>query len=262
MYSLNPIFSLHSAYAPLWASGLEFEAKQTLLRPNPCAFLEPPASVLSESESEDDKNLYDSDVFDELPELWGFSSSRKGSFGTRVEFLAPTVRQMPVAPLPYRTELSLSDGLSLHPSAIYENLTVEKYQVPTSPPPPLILAPSPPSRSLAPALTRENLHLNLSPEVKTNRSLSVSSASSLSSSSSRASGPVNPELYKTELCATFMKSLGKNCPYGNKCQFAHGRLELVAVKRSNNYRSKPCVNWAKNNGYCPYGNRCCFKHGA
>lgn len=69
---------------------------------------------------------------------------------------------------------------------------------------------------------------------------------------------VNTQLYKTELCASFMKLAV--CPYGNKCQFAHGENELKSVDRPPKWRSKPCANWAKF-GSCRYGNRCCFKHG-
>jgi len=69
---------------------------------------------------------------------------------------------------------------------------------------------------------------------------------------------VNTQLYKTELCASFMK-MGI-CPYGNKCQFAHGENELKSIERPPKWRSKPCANWSKF-GSCRYGNRCCFKHG-
>ncbi|KAG7664814.1 uncharacterized protein J8A68_001631 [[Candida] subhashii] len=69
---------------------------------------------------------------------------------------------------------------------------------------------------------------------------------------------INTQLYKTELCASFMK-MGV-CPYGNKCQFAHGENELKKVDRPPKWRSKPCANWTKY-GSCRYGNRCCFKHG-
>jgi hypothetical protein len=69
---------------------------------------------------------------------------------------------------------------------------------------------------------------------------------------------VNTVLYKTELCSTFQKT--GTCPYGSKCQFAHGEPELKAVDRGSKWRSKPCANWSKT-GSCRYGNRCCFKHG-
>ncbi|CAI4035064.1 hypothetical protein SMKI_12G2020 [Saccharomyces mikatae IFO 1815] len=66
------------------------------------------------------------------------------------------------------------------------------------------------------------------------------------------------QLYKTELCESF--TLKGSCPYGSKCQFAHGLGELKVKKSCKNFRTKPCVNWEKL-GYCPYGRRCCFKHG-
>ena len=69
---------------------------------------------------------------------------------------------------------------------------------------------------------------------------------------------LNTQLYKTELCAQYMKLGG--CPYGNKCQFAHGEGELKQVERPPKWRLKPCANWLKT-GSCRYGNRCLFKHG-
>lgn len=82
---------------------------------------------------------------------------------------------------------------------------------------------------------------------------------SVSSTSSSSKGKnINTQLYKTELCVSFIK-MGV-CPYGNKCQFAHGDHDLKRVERPANWRSKPCANWAKF-GLCRYGKRCCFKHG-
>lgn len=68
----------------------------------------------------------------------------------------------------------------------------------------------------------------------------------------------NTELYKTELCASYMNS-GGNCPYGEKCQFAHGETELKIIDRPPKWRSKPCQNWLKT-GSCSYNDRCCFRH--
>lgn len=68
---------------------------------------------------------------------------------------------------------------------------------------------------------------------------------------------INTQLYKTELCASYAQ-IGV-CPYGNKCQFAHGESELKRVQRPPNWRSKPCANWTRF-GSCRYGHRCCFKH--
>jgi len=38
----------------------------------------------------------------------------------------------------------------------------------------------------------------------------------------------DPARYKTQLCANF--SASGHCPYGRKCQFAHGTSELIARK--------------------------------
>lgn len=81
---------------------------------------------------------------------------------------------------------------------------------------------------------------------------------SVSSTGSSKGKNINTQLYKTELCVSFIK-MGL-CPYGTKCQFAHGEHDLKKVERPANWRSKPCVNWAKF-GSCRYGKRCCFKHG-
>ncbi|VEU21449.1 DEKNAAC102280 [Brettanomyces naardenensis] len=66
------------------------------------------------------------------------------------------------------------------------------------------------------------------------------------------------QLYKTEMCVQFQRH--GYCPYGTKCQFAHGQHELKKVKRSDNWKTKPCINWMRT-GTCRYGKRCCFKHG-
>ncbi|KAH3665397.1 hypothetical protein OGAPHI_003581 [Ogataea philodendri] len=76
--------------------------------------------------------------------------------------------------------------------------------------------------------------------------------------SSKAKINADNGLYKTEMCTQF-KERG-TCPYGSKCQFAHGEDELKVVKRSDNWKTKLCANWSKS-GTCRYGKRCCFKHG-
>ena len=63
--------------------------------------------------------------------------------------------------------------------------------------------------------------------------------------------------YKTELCKKF-QSTGK-CPYGNKCQFAHGKDELLTKFQGANYKRKPCKSFYEK-GYCLYGSRCNFQH--
>lgn len=66
------------------------------------------------------------------------------------------------------------------------------------------------------------------------------------------------QLYKTEMCVQFQRN--GYCPYGSKCQFAHGEQELKRIKRCENWKTKPCINWMRT-GTCRYGKRCCFKHG-
>lgn len=102
----------------------------------------------------------------------------------------------------------------------------------------------------------QNLPQNL-PYVPVNSSTGTGISPTLSQVETEDKKPVNTQLYKTELCDSFMKN--NFCPYGNKCQFAHGSTELKIVERPANWRSKPCVNWSKF-GTCRYGNRCCFKH--
>ena len=67
---------------------------------------------------------------------------------------------------------------------------------------------------------------------------------------------VDPK-YKTELCKKFAE-IG-NCPYGNKCRFAHGKRELVVKMKNSNYKKKDCKTFSES-GFCPYGERCSFKH--
>ena len=63
--------------------------------------------------------------------------------------------------------------------------------------------------------------------------------------------------YKTEICKKF-QSIG-NCPYGDKCRFAHGKQELMTTFKGKNYKKIPCKTFFKK-GYCPYGSRCNFLH--
>lgn len=69
----------------------------------------------------------------------------------------------------------------------------------------------------------------------------------------------DPARYKTELCSTWMRSGG--CPYGHKCQFAHGVDELRARQdQPSSYKTKVCRSFSRS-GRCPYGARCRFVHG-
>jgi len=69
----------------------------------------------------------------------------------------------------------------------------------------------------------------------------------------------DPAKYKTELCATYSRTGA--CPYGHKCQFAHGVEELRARQdQPSSYKTKACRSFART-GRCPYGLRCRFMHG-
>ena len=63
--------------------------------------------------------------------------------------------------------------------------------------------------------------------------------------------------YKTELCKTYSET--KECPYGSKCRFAHGKDELFSKNKGNNYKKKECKSFSEF-GFCTYGSRCSFKH--
>lgn len=49
------------------------------------------------------------------------------------------------------------------------------------------------------------------------------------------------------------------CPYGKKCQFAHGVGELKCYYEENKYKTKNCSSFSKKS-YCIYGPRCNFMH--
>ena len=88
-------------------------------------------------------------------------------------------------------------------------------------------------------------------------------------------GQGNPR-YKTVLCKKFMST--QSCPYGEKCQFAHGEQELrpfngqapnmmytmgMGSKNQNNmlnYKIVKCKNWEKDKT-CKYGVHCTYAHG-
>ena len=67
-----------------------------------------------------------------------------------------------------------------------------------------------------------------------------------------------PSLYKTRLCRTFIER--GICPYGDKCDFAHGTTDLsYDITKHPKYRTKLCRSFQET-GNCIYGDRCCFSH--
>lgn len=63
---------------------------------------------------------------------------------------------------------------------------------------------------------------------------------------------------KSSLCRNFMEK--GSCPYGSKCQFAHGPHELKCNSDHHmSYKTRPCHAFARK-GFCTYGQRCNFLH--
>lgn len=64
---------------------------------------------------------------------------------------------------------------------------------------------------------------------------------------------------KSSLCKNFMNGF---CPYGKRCQFAHGPTELRCNKNVNtSYKTKICFGFLKQ-GHCAFGHRCNYVHKA
>ena len=63
---------------------------------------------------------------------------------------------------------------------------------------------------------------------------------------------------KSSLCKNYMER--GTCPYGRRCQFAHGPNELKCNSdNSMSYKTRPCHSFERK-GYCAYGTRCNFIH--
>ncbi|KAK1269233.1 Zinc finger CCCH domain-containing protein 15 [Acorus gramineus] len=74
--------------------------------------------------------------------------------------------------------------------------------------------------------------------------------------------PLELEVYnqgtnKTELCNKWQET--GSCPYGARCQFAHGITELRPVIRHPRYKTEVC-RMVLHGLRCPYGHRCHFRH--
>ncbi|XXQ35938.1 C3H1-type domain-containing protein [Plasmodiophora brassicae] len=77
------------------------------------------------------------------------------------------------------------------------------------------------------------------------------------SGASESSVTRNERLYKTEMCRLWGES--RSCPYGAKCQFAHGEQELRPVERHAKFKTVLCRKYHED-GVCPFGARCAFVH--
>eukprot|EP00985_Skeletonema_marinoi_P003822 scaffold1665_cov135-Skeletonema_marinoi.AAC.2 len=103
------------------------------------------------------------------------------------------------------------------------------------------------------------------------RRASMSTLSPASSSPTPQNLKDNPERLakvKTEMCRYYELGGLKNCPWGDKCNYAHGKLELKfnhttltlmersgQIANAKTYLSRPCMIWIST-GACPYGRRC------
>ncbi|OVA02584.1 zinc finger protein [Macleaya cordata] len=68
----------------------------------------------------------------------------------------------------------------------------------------------------------------------------------------------NQGMAKTELCNKWEET--GCCPYGERCQFAHGIEELRPVIRHPRYKTEICRMISSGTANCPYGHRCHFRH--
>ena len=108
--------------------------------------------------------------------------------------------------------------------------------------------------------------------------LSVSSSSTKGTRSTSPAGTPPPQnlkgdprrqnKVKTELCLYYLKDVP--CPFGERCNYAHGWDELRfkklkdlerngLVPNASQYRTHPCLSWITT-GSCPFGQRCSSIH--
>jgi len=63
--------------------------------------------------------------------------------------------------------------------------------------------------------------------------------------------------YKSEICKNF--EIQGFCPYGDKCDYAHGIHELRLINQIQSNKLIKCRYFFQN-GFCMYGKRCQFSH--
>jgi butyrate response factor 1 len=67
----------------------------------------------------------------------------------------------------------------------------------------------------------------------------------------------NTARYKTEMCQRYEET--GECKFFDKCQFAHGQMELRNISKHPKFKTTPCKTF-HTTGVCSYGNRCNFLH--
>ena len=99
--------------------------------------------------------------------------------------------------------------------------------------------------------------LMISPGLSPNNASFMTQPSSQSEDEPQKALPTNTKL-KNELCINFLQY--GYCRYNTKCQFAHGKEELLQNKTQNiKYKTKKCHSFFQK-GFCGYGERCNFLH--
>ncbi|KAG5419039.1 GCN1 [Candida metapsilosis] len=178
-------------------------------------------------------SIADFNTGDLLPDLWQISSNESvGSDSLDYPFTFSKQTQ-PTSPCYQTQRLELFSDVS--PLHNYTQRTTPLWQHPSS------------TWTVQP--TETQFHIDepcdkhvylLDDDNTTSKQTTIKSPSHKESPKAKS---VNTQLYKTELCGPFMKT--GTCPYGIKCQFAHGESELKHIERPPKWRSKPCANWAK-----------------
>lgn len=129
---------------------------------------------------------------------------------------------------------------------------------------PLTKASPSPRQSLVPTTPLLSVTASSPRKWSATTPLSVEASLQLQETASPSSSARTPQsverakkLYKTELCRSWQEY--QMCPYGLKCQFAHGESELRPVERHRKYKTEQCRKF-HSEGVCPFGSRCIFIH--
>ena len=122
-----------------------------------------------------------------------------------------------------------------------------------------LLQPAMPVATLATGLTAEMLQL----QGESYRDAQAAEDGDASDGSDGSDSPDSQhrdaDKYKTELCRNWMQTGA--CPYNDRCQFAHGYVDMRVRKQPAAYKTRICRTFALTST-CPYGTKCRFIHAA